>query len=395
MKILVVSAFSLRLNTSGTLQNLIMIEGLKKLGYQVDVVTTEIAKSHVSYDETLSLENVTNYYEIKLPDVYTAMRTSKNQKRLVASAKKILKKIYNEIEMYDGYKSAINNLDTLQLKETDYDYIISTSDPKSSHLIARAVIKKYNMKHIPWIQYWGDPLYLDITRKRKSIFDNRVKKAELELIEDASRVVYATPFTARQQKSLYPRCADQMDYATQGYWKDYLNLPNSKNSVYTIGYFGNYNPTCRNILPLYDAVSDMDGVHLNIGGAGMALESSENISILGFLNHGQIKEYEQQADTLICLLNSRGTQIPGKLYYYASFNKPLLVILDGELGEEMESFLKGFGRYHFCKNDAESIKNAIIALRDTSAQETNEISRLLTPKYMAQRILYGGCLEDE
>ena len=387
MRILIVSAFSLKLNTSGTIQNLIIIEGLKKLGYEIDVLTTELAESHVAYDPTLSLENIDNYYELRLPNVYSSMRTSNKESVVTKRVKKIIKRIYNELEVFDGYKGAIADLDSIDFKDVNYDYIISTSDPKSSHLIAKAFIDKYNLQSKMWIQYWGDPLYIDISRQRKKILEARVKNAERLLLRDADKIIYATPFTCDAQKKLYPEYQQKMDYATQGYWEDYSRLEHSPNSKFTIGYFGNYNPNFRNIKPLYNAMSGLREEELLIAGSGMELENKENISVLGYLNHQKIREYENSCDLLVCILNNRGTQIPGKVYYYASFKKPLLVVVDGDYGEKIKEFLGSRERYIFCENQEDSIKNAILEIKKNTYNNFNEISELLTPEYMAKRIL--------
>lgn len=389
MKILAITAYSLHLNTSGTLQNLIIIEGLKRLGHSIDVLTTEIPVTHEAYDQSLSLENIDNYYELKLPNIYTALRSKKKQNVLITFGKKIIKNVYNEIQVLDGYAKAADNLDDIDFGSINYDCVISFSDPKSSHVIAQKFIEKFKLHDIPWIQYWGDPLYYDISRKKKKFLEAKVKITERNLIQNATKIVYATPFTSKQQKQMYSEYSDKIDYATQGYWNDYKSLSDCENSNFTVGYFGSFTPNTRNILPLYNAISELNDVQLSIGGSGLPLENKENIKLLGRLRHDEVRESEQKCDVLVCLLNSRGTQIPGKLYYYACINKPLLVIVDGENGAEMKQFLNSFNRFVFCNNNEESIKKAIIELKNTSKQFKLDISEKFEPEYIANRILEG------
>lgn len=389
MRILIVTAYSLHLNTSGILQNLIIIDGLKRLGHNIDVLTTEISTTHEAYDDSLSLKDIDNYYELKMPTIYSSLRTKKKQNKIVSYIKKIIKNIYNEVQVIDGYAVAANNLDALNITASKYDCVLSFSDPKSSHVIAQRFIEKYHLEALPWIQYWGDPLYYDISRKKKKFLEGLVKRTEYNLIKDATKVVYATPFTSSQQKRMFKVFADKIDYATQGYWKDYSVLEKANNETFTVGYFGSYSPNTRNIMPLYDAVTEMKDVCMKIGGSGLPLKSNNNVKIMGRLRHEDVRNAEQSCDLLICLLNSCGTQIPGKLYYYASINKPLLVIVDGENGQEMKEFLSHYNRYEFCNNDTQSIKNAIQEIKNNPFDLGDSLSEKFEPEYIAKRILSG------
>lgn len=361
MNVLFISSFSLKMNTSATIQNLIIIEGLKKLGYNVDVITSKLKKDHIAYDDTLSLDNVRNYYEIELPNSLETFQSKKKQNLFTKNLRIFARKIYNELEMYDAYKYLIGKINTINLGKQKYEFIISTSDPKSSHLLANKIIERYHLEDAKWIQYWGDPMYLDITRDKK-FMDFRVRKNELSLLKKANRVVYATPFTLEKQKVLYFNYSYKMDYSVQGYWKDYIGLNKSNNEKFTVGYFGNYSEKIRNIDSLYNAINSMHDIELLIGGTGKDIETKANTKVLGFLKHQIIKKYEERCDILICLLNNKGTQIPGKIYYYSSFNKPILIILDGELKDEMRQFLESFNRFEFCENNETAIKTKLYEL---------------------------------
>ena len=61
----------------------------------------------------------------------------------------------------------------------------------------------------------------------------------------------------------------------------------------------------------------------------------------------------------MCILNTSGTQIPGKIYHYAAANKPILIILDGEYKQEIFKYLNEYNRFVFCDNKVESIKESI------------------------------------
>ena len=118
----------------------------------------------------------------------------------------------------------------------------------------------------------------------------------------------------------------------------------------------------RNILPLYEACAEIDDIHMTIVGNGdVTLEGKENITILP---RGEVEMMEDNTNLLVCILNSRGTQIPGKIYHYAATNKAILVITDGENGDRIREFLSEFDRYYFCKNDKDSIIKAISEIKN-------------------------------
>ena len=64
--------------------------------------------------------------------------------------------IYYRISIYDPLKSCIKYIDTIKGKlDKKYDIIISISDPKSSHLLALALLKKES-HHVINIYKFGE-----------------------------------------------------------------------------------------------------------------------------------------------------------------------------------------------------------------------------------------------
>ena len=56
-----------------------------------------------------------------------------------------------------------------------------------------------------------------------------------------------------------------------------------------------------------------------------------------------------------------GNQIPGRMYHYAGSYKEILVIKDGEYGNEIEKYFRQFDRYTFVENDKNKIKEILDA----------------------------------
>lgn len=57
-------------------------------------------------------------------------------------------------DIYDNLKGIANYADKLGIKDGDYDLIISSSDPKSSHLFVNNMFERKIISKTPWIQIW-------------------------------------------------------------------------------------------------------------------------------------------------------------------------------------------------------------------------------------------------
>ena len=87
-----------------------------------------------------------------------------------------------------------------------FDYIISSSDSKTSHFIAREIIKSNNLI-VPWIQIWGDPWSDDIGIKNCNFLTKyRIKKNEKKLLKEADKIFYISELTANKIKDKFYKC---------------------------------------------------------------------------------------------------------------------------------------------------------------------------------------------
>ena len=272
-----------------------------------------------------------------------------------------------------------------------YDIIISASDPKSSHLIVEKIFMKNSSIKAKWVQYWGDPMFNDITRKR-DWRDSLVKYTEKKLLQEADKIVYASPLTLKIQKDTYPYFARKMDYANQVFLNIIStgNKPKSRGlNKIQFGYFGTYYSKYRNIICLYNAALHSE-YNLNIcGPSDLKLESTNNIKVYGMVPYNEATRMEENSDILVTICNSSGTQIPGKIYYCSGYNKPIIVILDGEHKEELKDYFETFNRYILCDNDSDSILKAFeIATNELQINE-RIFNKQLTPRYIGSKILSG------
>ena len=328
------------------------IKGLVQLDYYVTIVCLEGASEIYDGTSFEFMKHVDIIY-INKKSTYGYVIEEVHRNDLIRK----MRKIYQLLKIYDYTKSMAEHIKVSCLKHTRYDYIISISDPKSSHLAARKLIAQ-GVTYKKWIQYWGDPFATDITNK--SVYPMWIyKKIESKLLEKADRVVYTSPITLRMQQKIYRKYGTKMYYCPTGYISE-LITNNSDNKI-RIGYYGAYYSSIRNIVPLYEAcLSLKDFATLSIvGDSDLKLDSKENISCRP---RGNVEEEEKNTDIFVCILNRKGTQIPGKIYYYAASNKPILVILDGCYKSKIKEIFSQYDRFYFAENNQDDIKKKVISI---------------------------------
>lgn len=406
MKVLFVSMVPLENNTSATIQNKGIIRGLSASGHTIDILTLKPNMSAIGHDSSMNdIKGIIgNSYYIDIDPRYAVIMAKKKMpqkmenyetryynenivKNIVRITRNPIKKIYEKTAIFDAQKINVNRVSKLNIDYNQYDIIISASDPKSSHLIVKRILGKNKKCKAKWIQYWGDPMFIDITRERD--WRNQiVKYHERKLISIADRIIYASPFTLDKQKEIYNKYSHKMDYASQAYAKVNSNVvERQRNTPLIVGYFGAYLSKIRDIIPLYKAAQSSD-FKLNICGVSdINLDNKDNISVSGMLSYKEVVEMEEKSDILVCICNKEGTQIPGKIYYCTGYKKPIVVILDGDYKEEFRAYLESFNRFILCDNNEKAIKSAIVEAGYWLESNPYEISELLTPKYMASKIL--------
>ena len=350
--VLVVKLSPLNGLNSSMMRTLALIKGLMEAGYDVEMLTIKESSTTVLNDISRYgfLKNATITYANNNATYDRIVSNNIGVKRKVVG---LLRKIYHTFSVFD-YTYGISKATSIsKLSNRRYKYVISVSDPKPAHIAMRNLIRQ-GLSYEKWIEYWGDPMAIDITNK--SIYPKFVYKIiEKKLFDKCDSLVYTSPFTVEEQKTMYPNYAAKMKYVPTAYIEK--KLIGNHSGKYTVGYYGAYNSYVRNIMPLYEACAQMDDIQLTIvGNSDLTLEEKKNISIHP---RGNIDQYEQDTDLFVCVLNATGTQIPGKAYHYAATNKPVLIILDGERKEDLRRFFEKFNRYEICENSVEEITRAI------------------------------------
>lgn len=297
--------------------------------------------------------------------------------------RKNLYSVYTSFSIYDPRKGLSKTSNTINFKGK-FDLIISSSDPKSSHVIAEKLMKSKTRVCDQWIQYWGDPFAVDINRK--SLLPKKfIQYEENRILKLADKIIYVSPFTLELQKELFPDIKNKAEFLPIPYLETKFSSKKNHNEVLNIGYFGDYYSNDRNIIPLYESIKNSSHFLKICGYGDISLQQNSNIEISPRVSYDNVKKFEEESDLLVCICNRRGTQIPGKVYHYAGTDKPILIILDGENNNELKEYFKSFGRYIMCNNDSESISKAILEVKNKDIKY--EPSKYFNPSEVARKFL--------
>ncbi|MCM3633969.1 hypothetical protein [Paenibacillus camelliae] len=384
MRILFVVSRPLEINTSASIRNRATIEGLLEQGHIVELLTTEPDTRHSNHDVSLANKNLKTTY-LKLNGIQNVARIGRKY-GFLKPVKKIVYTLLSKFEIYDNLKNIVNHVDKIKIDEKAYDLIISSSDPKSSHLFVKKLRERKQIDEIPWIQIWGDPFLSDIARSSK-VLNSKIKSEEYKLIEHSTKVVYVSPLTLLEQKKTYPEFSNKMVYVPIPYFERimYPKISLEKKSLKFL-YCGDYSTKIRNIIPLYEAIKGTEHKLVICGNSDLKIEGNENIEVHPRVSYEKVKQFEKECDVLVHLSNISGTQIPGKIYHYSGTNKPILFLLDGEKELLKDTFEK-YKRYIFSDNNKESIIDTIQLINKDVYKDYNHIVSEFNAENVAKQII--------
>jgi hypothetical protein len=386
LRVLYITLSPIDTNTSATLRNKAVLKGLAENGVAIDLLTLSAIENNNFFDRKVDkLDNV-NIIRLAQNKAYSSL--TKTNKSFIGRVKKILmplaRKVFHTFSLYDNTIYRARKLRKADVPRDYYDLVISSSDPKSSHIAAQKLISD-GLGYGKWIQYWGDPMTDDITKKS---FHPRwyVKRTEKRILSKADSIIYVSPFTLGRQEEMFPAYSHKMEFIVTPYMQPKIYEKDRVSSEgITIGYFGDYKSRVRDIGPIY-RYAEKSNIRLVIAGnSDLELLPKENIIIYPRISQDEVSRLEEEADVLLCILNKHGTQIPGKLYHYAATNKPILVLLDGEHKGEMADYIKAFDRYIICDNNEIEIDKAIN--RIIQQKEEWSPSQYFSPELVGRKFL--------
>ena len=341
-------------SSSANISNVAIINSLVEMGHEADVICPCChKKSGIFIRSEINIIRYGGYC-----DGNTNQVTTNRKKNVIRTA---IKRLYYLFHAFDRSQRIARRISVRSLNSKNYDYMISMSDPKTAHIAAKT-LKRQGLKYKKWMQYWGDPLTIDITRLSKLPKCVLIKK-EKRLLDLADVIVYVSPFTCTKQKELFKSNAHKMFFLPPPFFKEDDNHERLKNSKpISVGYFGAYESFVRNIVPLYNIFKEKKFPNAElflVGNTDLTLEGQDNIQIFSRVPYSEIERMQSECSVLFCMTNKIGTQIPAKIYYSASTYKPIIIAVDGELSKEMIQYFNSYNRFIVCKNTESDIEASI------------------------------------
>ena len=373
MKILVINADCIFVNSSANLCHLAYIQGLVDAGHQVDVLCAD--SQYRSIDPSMLLPESVRCFTFPGMSLYewasikfghppaghisadtggTMPGRARVRRKLVQAAKRLALSAYGIHGIYSTFvrKAAAFWADT------DYDYVLSLSTPVASHLLTHNLLKKKHIRAGRWIQIWEDPWHSDVYGYNGA---DKIRKEEQRLLSFAEKVCYVSPLTLKNQQEKYLESAHKMYWQPLPFYYKSQEVSGFSFKHNRYGYFGDYAPAARNLAPFYEAAKET-GIEVNIcGNPSNLFTPTDHIHIHPRLPLDKLKPIEDSTNVLVFLCNRQGGQIPGKIYQYSATNKTVLFIMDGTAEEQevLQAYFGKFNRYIFCQNTREDIVRAI------------------------------------
>ena len=245
-----------------------------------------------------------------------------------------------------------------RLFELENYTLVSHSPSVDSILICKKILKENKIRR--YVQYWGDPYALSLITPEEFYFKRIPDKwIEGTMHKSADKIVFGTKSLYDAEIKLFPKIKNKASFVEVSFNPESKDVQENNKRI-TIGYFGNYYSNIRNILPFYNAAKNiLDADFIICGNSDLKLSSTHNTKVLSRVSQNDVAKLESNIDIVICILNKRGVQIPGKVFYQTNTNKDILVVLDGPMKDEIKHELEESKRFLFCDNDECSITTAL------------------------------------
>lgn len=369
MKILYISSLVLKKNSSASIRNVGLINGLVSNGHEVSVLTIKYPNDFQdSYLSNSISKDVTIYQsDLKLLSKYLSIRVDKKEdsknKFSVGrnSVLKTFKKIVKDIYFFpDTDREWISKYNQTVFSE-QFDLIISSSDTKTSHFVAEKITKK--LPDSMWYQIWGDPWDDDLNISK--INKGRARYREKKMLEKADKIFYVSLPTTEFIKKKYPNIAEKISYLGRSYLEKCEGIEIYQQEEIVFTYTGILTKD-RNLFNLINKIEEYNHsndkkIRLNIYGyidtqIETKLKQYSFVSIKGSVGFNKIKKIYRESDILVFIDNSGGTtQIPGKLYDYFGTDRPILALVEDK-NTPVSKFILSTNRTVLMENNEDNIR---------------------------------------
>jgi glycosyltransferase involved in cell wall biosynthesis len=256
------------------------------------------------------------------------------------------------------------------LRKYPYDVIISSSEPRTCHVVAYLLKKQGDL---PWIADYGDPWVYPLS----SSPDGPLKKRLLRTVE--RRMLHSADgvtVTAEGTRDLYLRDypflnGDTVHLVTQGFDPGaFVEPANPRNRKFTIVYCGSFYERLRDPMPFLEAVAGFRSEDIEVIVAGRINRFADTLReapyrgrvvFLGFLPHRESLALQKRADLLLHIGNATDVQVPGKIYEYLGARRPILAI-EGGGSDPSSALIHRYNRGIVVRNEKEDIAQGLTTL---------------------------------
>lgn len=327
------------------------VKYLASKGYKIDVLTIMSLKRQTAHDENL-LDTIPTQVNIirTYPGLFHNIiydYVSQNEKginfygiSLKTLLQKQIKRVFNKIivpllipdKFIVWLPFALIALLKLK-KENSYDIIISSSNPRTDHIIGYCFKKWTGIK---WVVDYGDPWVFNPGFHRWRYHID--KQIEVRLLKAADHLIVTTEETAKGFMKHYPFLKpEKFDVISQGYdLQKYQEIRPEKGNIFRIVYTGIFYGGIREPYTFFEAIKDLHNINIEVVIAGKiypkyinwVIENklNEKIIFLGYQAHQKIIALQKGADALLLFGWLNGYQIPGKIFEYFGARRPILAV---------------------------------------------------------------------
>ncbi len=271
--------------------------------------------------------------------------------------------------------------------------IWSTYPIMTTHCIARTLSR---MTKLPWIADFRDPVISSVSAVNRFSAASQ-HRWEQRVLQDATRVVFATPGALRTYSERYPEaCAEgRLAVIENGYDEaTFVGLPKpaprQERRQLVLLHSGLLYPEGRNPVPFLTAVAQLkdsgsvsaDDLRVVLRASGSEAIYGREVQRLGLeelvtlappVSNREALIEQAEADALLLFQGSRfDRQIPAKLYEYLRIGRPIFALV-GDQGDTAELLHSTGGAELAPLDDAYTIRarllNFITALRENRAPQ--------------------------
>ncbi|MBC8047312.1 MAG: glycosyltransferase family 4 protein [Fimbriimonadaceae bacterium] len=297
------------------------------------------------------------------------------------------------------------------LKENPVDAIVSTGPPHTTHLIAKGVKKKLNIKWIadfrdPWTQIdFYDQLMLS------KYADTKHKRLEKDVMQFADKVVTVSESWASEMEKVRGK---KVDVITNGFdASDYANTNVELDTKFSICHSGMMNAD-RNVDALWRSLYELSKenaqfkndllirlIGKNDTTVYNSLEKFElknNLELIDYLPHKEVAIKQKQSAVNLLPINNTPNLIgiiPGKLFEYLAAARPVLVIGPKE-GDSAKIILDAQAGYVCDYENIKVCKEIILKMYSEFKAETLKVNPQNIEKYSRENLAgkYAGLLNS-